>query len=208
MKCLICLFVCFLSLSTHLKCHIRPNTGFPLARLINFATVRLAAANESDSEKRRSWRLLITQEAHTGEKNGTLSTSDPVISPRDKNKLERGEGKQAISSRALGYWRRRAGLCSRCLLRLALSPPLNSLWVTLHLMMNSGWYWRGTGRLLPRGPPGPPPWFMTYLSVCCHSGLQSDGGDGRDERQNYAAVIVNHGEDWAPHEGHFHSRGA
>lgn len=50
MKCLICLF----SLSTHLKCHIRPNTGFPLAGLINFATVKLAAANESDSEKRRS----------------------------------------------------------------------------------------------------------------------------------------------------------
>ena len=62
MKCSICLF----SLSTHLKCHIRPNTGFPLVRLINFATVKLAAANESDSEKRRSWRLLITQEANNG----------------------------------------------------------------------------------------------------------------------------------------------
>lgn len=47
MKCLICLF----SLSTHLKCHIRPNTGFPLAGLINFATVKLAAANESDSDE-------------------------------------------------------------------------------------------------------------------------------------------------------------
>lgn len=191
MKRLICLF----SLSTRLKCHIRPNTGFPLARLINFATVTLAAANESDSEKLQSWRLLITQEANNGwhrarseaeEKKGTPSTSNRVISLcGKKGNVSRGKTEKAgnlIFNVGLLAAARRALFplfalaLSGCLLWLALSPPLKSPWVTLHLMMNSGPGQAGED-YSPESPGSPTPWFMTYLSV------RHIGGAVRERKQ-------------------------